>query len=160
MLVRSVRQFLGESPVAPALLKAGPRCLSAVGGSAPLNGSESFRDGTSSGSRERNSSERFKWGGLGATTLVASGLGVAWYLHGKGTGDSGKSDLLRSPLLQLAASSGDSKDGPKISVRERRYKDFASIRYKGQPYMTPRDFLESVTIDEPRRKPSSLCVCM
>ncbi|KAJ1215306.1 hypothetical protein NDU88_002915 [Pleurodeles waltl] len=34
--------------------------------------------------------------------------------------------------------------------REQRFRMFASFEYEGQLYMTPRDFLESVTTDEPR----------
>lgn len=40
----------------------------------------------------------------------------------------------------------------KISVRERRYRAFASLEYDGEIYMSPQDFLESVTQDVPRRK--------
>ncbi|KAM5192715.1 calcium uptake protein 3, mitochondrial isoform 1-T1 [Mantella aurantiaca] len=36
------------------------------------------------------------------------------------------------------------------SSREQRFRVFASLEYEGQLYMTPRDFLESVTTDEPR----------
>ncbi|KAM4809566.1 calcium uptake protein 3, mitochondrial isoform 3-T3 [Rhinophrynus dorsalis] len=34
--------------------------------------------------------------------------------------------------------------------REQRFRIFASLEYEGQLYMTPKDFLESVTTDEPR----------
>ncbi|KAM4050200.1 calcium uptake protein 3, mitochondrial isoform 2-T2 [Anomaloglossus baeobatrachus] len=36
------------------------------------------------------------------------------------------------------------------SSREQRFRVFASLEFEGQLYMTPRDFLESVTTDEPR----------
>ncbi|XP_018420617.1 PREDICTED: calcium uptake protein 3, mitochondrial [Nanorana parkeri] len=36
------------------------------------------------------------------------------------------------------------------SSREQRFRVFASLEYEGQLYMTPRDFLESVTTDEPK----------
>ncbi|XP_031751279.1 calcium uptake protein 3, mitochondrial isoform X5 [Xenopus tropicalis] len=36
------------------------------------------------------------------------------------------------------------------SSREQRFRIFASLEYEGQLYMTPRDFLGSVTTDEPR----------
>lgn len=32
---------------------------------------------------------------------------------------------------------------------------FASVEHQGQLYMTPQDFIESVTDSEPRRKPIS-----
>ncbi|CAH1268291.1 MICU3 [Branchiostoma lanceolatum] len=38
----------------------------------------------------------------------------------------------------------------KMSDRERRFREFSSVEYKGQMYMTPRDFLESVTEERPR----------
>ncbi|XP_069833769.1 calcium uptake protein 3, mitochondrial isoform X4 [Dendropsophus ebraccatus] len=36
------------------------------------------------------------------------------------------------------------------SSREQRFRVFASLEFEGQLYMTPRDFLQSVTTDEPR----------
>ncbi|XP_056414754.1 calcium uptake protein 3, mitochondrial isoform X5 [Hyla sarda] len=36
------------------------------------------------------------------------------------------------------------------SSREQRFRVFASLEFEGQLYMTPRDFLDSVTTDEPR----------
>ncbi|XP_071978293.1 calcium uptake protein 3, mitochondrial isoform X4 [Engystomops pustulosus] len=36
------------------------------------------------------------------------------------------------------------------SSREQRFRVFASLEFEGQLYMTPRDFLESVSTDEPR----------
>nr|XP_033800308.1 calcium uptake protein 3, mitochondrial isoform X5 [Geotrypetes seraphini] len=34
--------------------------------------------------------------------------------------------------------------------REQRFRHFASVEFEGQLYMTPRDFIESVTTDEPK----------
>lgn len=45
-----------------------------------------------------------------------------------------------------------SDERPKISARELRYKAFASYIYKGEPYMSAHDFLESLIRDEPRCK--------
>ncbi|CAH1777497.1 unnamed protein product, partial [Owenia fusiformis] len=39
---------------------------------------------------------------------------------------------------------------PLLSHRERRFLAFASLDYKGNVYMTPQDFLESVTEEAPR----------
>ncbi|XP_063314123.1 calcium uptake protein 3, mitochondrial isoform X4 [Pelobates fuscus] len=36
------------------------------------------------------------------------------------------------------------------SSREQRFRVFASLEHEGQLYMTPRDFIESVTTDEPK----------
>ncbi|XP_071551338.1 calcium uptake protein 3, mitochondrial isoform X6 [Panulirus ornatus] len=40
--------------------------------------------------------------------------------------------------------------GLKLNHRERRFIKFASAEYEGQLYMTPQDFIESVTDSEPR----------
>ena len=100
---------------------------------------------------------------LAFSTLMFSGVGVAWYLQDRRrrrrrrrTDEEEKCHQLSLvPLLQLNAASdtgggSGSREAKKVSVRERRYNDFCSIQHRGEPYMTPRDFLESVTIDEPR----------
>ena len=40
----------------------------------------------------------------------------------------------------------------KVTYREARFKQFASVEYEGTMYMTPQDFLESITEETPRRK--------
>jgi hypothetical protein len=39
-----------------------------------------------------------------------------------------------------------------LTSRELRFLTFASIEYEGQIFMTPRDFLDSVTQMQPMRK--------
>ena len=39
-----------------------------------------------------------------------------------------------------------------ITPRQKLFYQFASVEYNGLPFMTPQDFLESVTEDHPRRK--------
>ena len=60
------------------------------------------------------------------------------------------------PTVQAGGKGEDRKgrenEKPKISARELRYKAFASYVYKGEPYMSARDFLESLIRDEPRCK--------
>lgn len=51
------------------------------------------------------------------------------------------------PLLRAKEEEGEAV---KPSRKERRFKDFASCSYHGEPYMTARDFLESVTLVRPR----------
>ncbi|XP_069056769.1 calcium uptake protein 3, mitochondrial isoform X4 [Pleurodeles waltl] len=67
--------------------------------------------------------------------------------------------LPRFSLLPVAAAAGETVPGRKPEIedldvyatsREQRFRMFASFEYEGQLYMTPRDFLESVTTDEPR----------
>lgn len=36
--------------------------------------------------------------------------------------------------------------------REQRFRRFASLEFEGQLYMTPYDFIQAVTSDEPKRK--------
>ena len=38
-----------------------------------------------------------------------------------------------------------------ITPRQKLFFQFSSVEYNGIPYMTPQDFLESVTEDHPRR---------
>ncbi|CAF4424901.1 unnamed protein product, partial [Rotaria sp. Silwood2] len=42
------------------------------------------------------------------------------------------------------------------NIRERRFRDFASIEYNEEIYMTPIDFLESVIAERPRRKKTNI----
>ena len=57
-------------------------------------------------------------------------------------------------LPQLhAAEEGEKKEvegGRELKGWELRYKEFSSLVYKRQVYMTAQDFLESITQDEPR----------
>ena len=84
--------------------------------------------------------------------LLAGGscaAGVAW-----GLGKAGEEGPVR--VLPVARAGGGEKgkageEKPKkVSARELRYKSFASYVYKGEPYMSSRDFLESLIRDEPR----------
>lgn len=47
---------------------------------------------------------------------------------------------------------------PQLSARKIRFNQFASVEYQQEPYMTPRDFLFSVMLENVDRKmlPSSL----
>jgi len=110
---------------------------------------------------------------LGAAGLIASGLGFIYYQR--------RNKDQQALSYQLCASSGDQGSGrvskpsetsdgkeSKVSIRERRYKEFSSVSFKGEPYMTPRDFVESVTVNKPRSRWSSFvqahsisyCVCI
>ncbi|XP_048772290.1 calcium uptake protein 3, mitochondrial-like isoform X2 [Ostrea edulis] len=54
-------------------------------------------------------------------------------------------------ILQVHADEGEEKKAKKSpTYREMRFLHFASVEYKGVIYMTPQDFLESVTEDMPR----------
>ena len=81
---------------------------------------------------------RFAFGSVATASLV-----VGWYVGDK---------YNRTPvaILSLQAAEGDENKVRKVSLRERRYKDFASVMYRGEPYMTGRDFLEAVMKMTPR----------
>ncbi len=76
------------------------------------------------------------------SAAVTTGLVLGWYLF-----DKKDSSLVSLPLLEAAE---DEEKVKKVSLRERRYKDFASVVYRGAPYMTGRDFLEAITKKTPR----------
>lgn len=134
LLLRGVRLYS-----VPALSISQARCLSTVG--RPTVTSDESQSGRSSPLS------------VGVVGLVASGLCVAWYLHSREDEQhTSHVPAIIKLLPQFKASEPEKKQPEKVSVRERRYKDFSSINFKGEPYMTPRDFLESVTLDSPRRK--------
>ena len=143
-----MRLFVRELCRASTRRGVSSRFLSTAGGS--VSGS----DGSQHGGRGTNHSTLAT--SLSVAGAAASGFCLAWYLHRRSEGvPTGHQQGLLSLLPQLRASGSEEKvnqTSKKISVREQRYKDFSSIRYRGEPYMTPRDFLESVTLDEPRRK--------
>lgn len=95
------------------------------------------------------------WSYVVGVVAAASGLGLATYIHQLRGGKGGGVGALLLPELQAAGGKEEEAKTPKVSVRELRYKEFASIVYKGEPYMSGRDFLESVARDEPRGRSSS-----
>ncbi len=147
--------FRGTRALCPSssLSRHQQRSLSSVGGRSTTSDSDSS---------SHSSTTTIKASKVGVAGVIASGLCLSWYLHGGGGGEKGeKGDVpsnhrlsLPSLLPQLRASEPEEKrEGQeKVSIRERRYKAFSSIKYKGELYMTPRDFLESVTSDGPRRR--------
>ena len=90
---------------------------------------------------------------MGVAALAASGIGF-WNYFGREESDlTLENRLVLMPRLQAAEKKVD-EESPKqkVSLREKRYKMFASVVYNEEPYMTPRDFLESLLQDEPRSK--------
>ena len=85
---------------------------------------------------------------MGVAALAASGIGVMNYF-GR---DEKESGVFFLPRIQAAENKGEESQKPKVSLRERRYKLFASVVYDGEPYMTPRDFIESLIQDQPRSR--------
>ncbi|XP_061659361.1 calcium uptake protein 2, mitochondrial isoform X2 [Syngnathoides biaculeatus] len=56
------------------------------------------------------------------------------------------------PLVVVHAEDQKESAAPQMSARKRRFIQFASIVYKEEPYMTPRDFLFSVMLENVDRK--------
>ncbi len=56
------------------------------------------------------------------------------------------------PQIQASEGEGGGEEGSERKLKgwELRYKDFASLFYRGERYMTAQDFLESITQDRPR----------
>lgn len=136
LLLREVRGVY----IVPALSGYQPRCLS------------TSKASDVSSQRPEGNSRRTSLLGVGVVGAVASGLCLAWYL--RDDKESGRHVPSVVKLLPQVTASERKEEATteKVSIRERRYKDFCSISYKGEPYMTPRDFLESVTHDSPRRR--------
>ena len=148
--MRSVRLFL-RGTRALCLSSSQPgvqqRCLSSVGGPSAASDAHNWQDTSSTTSTSTMASK------VGVAGVIASGLCLAWYSNTHRERGHRPKDHLPSLLPQLRAAEPEKHERKeKVSIRERRYKDFSSVKYKGEPYMTPRDFLESVTIDEPRRR--------
>lgn len=89
---------------------------------------------------------------LGVAALAGSGISILNCLLRKDDESAFKSGISLLPRVQASEKKSEDGPKPKVSLRERRYKKFASVVYKGQPYMTPRDFIESLMQDEPRSK--------
>ncbi|GFR65141.1 calcium uptake protein 3, mitochondrial [Elysia marginata] len=72
-----------------------------------------------------------------------------------------KNNWTTLPAVQ-AAKDEDEDESPgktkETNYREMRFRQFASVEYDGNIYMTPQDFLESVTEESPRVKLESLSV--
>uniref|UniRef100_A0A8D3BAA1 Mitochondrial calcium uptake family, member 3a n=1 Tax=Scophthalmus maximus TaxID=52904 RepID=A0A8D3BAA1_SCOMX len=109
-------------------------------------------------------------GGRRARGCAAAGLGLAaggaaaLYLYMDGTSGGGRRRMERRSINGLLPSIAaveakekarpfDFEDGDVyMSSHEHRFRMFSSAEYDGQLYMTPQNFIESVTMSEPRNK--------
>ncbi|XP_061581715.1 calcium uptake protein 3, mitochondrial isoform X2 [Cololabis saira] len=67
----------------------------------------------------------------------------------------GPAGLLRQTLPPVSASEQASTPGVgavHMSLHEKRFRVFSSVEYEGQLYMTPLNFIESVTLTQPKSK--------
>ncbi|XP_055364082.1 calcium uptake protein 3, mitochondrial isoform X10 [Betta splendens] len=94
---------------------------------------------------------------------LAAGGAVAFYVCGGAAASGGKRMERRSisgwlpsiPAVEAKekARPFDFEDGDVyMSSHEYRFRMFSSVEYEGQLYMTPQNFIESVTMSEPRNK--------
>ncbi|KAK7138144.1 hypothetical protein R3I94_013695 [Phoxinus phoxinus] len=90
--------------------------------------------------------------------ITLGGFAVVYYQHISNP-DRGHAASLRaliSPLPAVAAkeqASASAEDEEVfMSAHQHRFRLFSSLEYDGQLYMTPLDFIESVTMSEPKKK--------
>ncbi|XP_057187043.1 calcium uptake protein 3, mitochondrial isoform X2 [Triplophysa rosa] len=104
-------------------------------------------------------------GGIAVAVGVAAGGAIAYYYYSETNRSKGRKTHMnltgcRALLPSLPAVSAREKahvfdfdDGDVyMSSHEHRFRLFSSVEYDGQLYMTPQNFIESVTMSEPRHK--------
>ncbi|XP_050983445.1 calcium uptake protein 3, mitochondrial isoform X3 [Labeo rohita] len=91
--------------------------------------------------------------------ITVGGFAVVYYYQRDSSPDRGRLASLRaliSPLPAVAAkekaSASAEDEEVSMSAHEHRFRLFSSLEYDGQLYMTPLDFIESVTMSEPKKK--------
>ncbi|XP_029992137.1 calcium uptake protein 3, mitochondrial isoform X5 [Sphaeramia orbicularis] len=104
--------------------------------------------------------------GLAVGVCLATGGAVAVYFYNEMTSGRGRKRMGRHSIsgrgllpsiptveAKEKARSFDFEDGDvHMSSHEHRFRMFSSVEYEGQLYMTPQNFIESVTMSEPRNK--------
>ncbi|TWW58640.1 Calcium uptake protein 3, mitochondrial EF-hand domain-containing family member A2 [Takifugu flavidus] len=97
---------------------------------------------------------------VAAGMFVAAGGVAALYLYnGMTSGRERRRQSINGLLQSIPAVEAKEKDrlsdfedgDVKMSSHEHRFRMFTSVEYEGQLYMTPQNFIESVTMSEPRR---------
>ncbi|XP_026136450.1 calcium uptake protein 3, mitochondrial-like isoform X3 [Carassius auratus] len=82
--------------------------------------------------------------------ITVGGFAVVYYQH------NASLRALISPLPTVAAeekaSASAENEEVSMSAHEHRFRLFSSLEYDGQLYMTPLDFIESITMSEPKKK--------
>ncbi|TRY84416.1 hypothetical protein DNTS_035753 [Danionella cerebrum] len=99
--------------------------------------------------------------GRASLRRVGTGLGIAlggfvFVCYQHNSGPERRLRALIPPLPAVAAkeqarTSADDEE-VSMSAHEHRFRLFSSLEYDGQLYMTPLDFIESVTTSEPKKK--------
>ncbi|XP_067438170.1 calcium uptake protein 3, mitochondrial isoform X8 [Thunnus thynnus] len=101
---------------------------------------------------------------LAVGMCLATGGAVALYLYNDMTSGGGRKRMGRHRINGLLPSipTVEAKEKARpfdfeegevyMSSHEQRFRMFSSVEYEGQLYMTPQNFIESVTMSEPRSK--------
>ncbi|KTG17086.1 hypothetical protein cypCar_00000178 [Cyprinus carpio] len=88
--------------------------------------------------------------------ITVGGFAVIYYNSSPDQGHAASLRALISPLPAVAAkekaSASAEDEEVSMSALEHRFRLFSSLEYDGQLYMTPLDFIESVTMSEPKKK--------
>ncbi|XP_054594241.1 calcium uptake protein 3, mitochondrial isoform X6 [Nothobranchius furzeri] len=126
-----------------------------------LSGSRSFAAGTPTPSSRATGALR----AVAAGVCVSAAAGAAYYYYRSGGGSfvarrSGLKSHVEARLVHLVLPSVSATDKVRtydlddrdvyMSSYENRFRLFSSVEYEGQLYMTPLNFIESVTLNEPR----------
>ncbi|KAK2849455.1 hypothetical protein Q5P01_009289 [Channa striata] len=108
-----------------------------------------------------NSTKARKVAAAGACVVAAAAGAAYCYCSLVGTG-SGLKSYVEARLLHLALPSVSATDKVRtyglddgdvyMSSYENKFRLFSSVEYEGQLYMTPRNFIESVTLNEPKSR--------
>ncbi|XP_075871365.1 calcium uptake protein 3, mitochondrial-like [Nelusetta ayraudi] len=93
----------------------------------------------------------------GGAAAAAAAAGLCWFGSRETRTRSSISGLLASIPAVVEAKEkervSDLEDGDVyMSAHEHRFRVFSSVEYEGQLYMTPQNFIESVTTSQPRNK--------
>lgn len=124
---------------------------------------------TTTGKRASNTTNAFVKYVTAGSCVVATGAGIAYYYYYSYAVDGWRlataSYVNARALLQLTLPSVSASDKPKarpydhlnegdvyMSSYENRFRLFSSVEVEGQLYMTPRNFLESINLTEPKGK--------
>uniref|UniRef100_A0A1A8FH31 EF-hand domain family, member A2 n=1 Tax=Nothobranchius korthausae TaxID=1143690 RepID=A0A1A8FH31_9TELE len=128
-----------------------------------LSGSRTFAVGTPTPPSRPTGALR----AVAAGVCVTAAAGAAYYYHCSGGGSfvarrSGLRSHVEARLVHLVLPSVSATDKVRtydlddrdvyMSSYENRFRLFSSVEYGGQLYMTPLNFIESVTLNEPRSK--------
>ncbi|TDH07912.1 hypothetical protein EPR50_G00112010 [Perca flavescens] len=122
-----------------------------------------FKTGTLTTRKQQTSSKATKaLKVVAAGACVTAAAGAAYYCCSVVGRRSGLKSHVEARLFHLALPSVSATDKARsyglddgdvyMSSYENRFRLFSSVEYEGQLYMTPLNFIESVTLNEPKRR--------